>query len=116
MNIFNDDYITRKIEVNIAYGGKASYISVIRYKSAYVDSRYLLEQIVTPDNIAKLLCISKDELLNIMKNNFHGYLHYSQVYPRFTFKNLEDTVQAKEWIESIFLIDKLGDNKYVGQI
>lgn len=104
--------LTKHIEVNIEYK-RVAYINIIRYKHMFIESRYEKQQILGVSDIARICNISECDVINIVKNNFHGYLHYTQVYPRFVFKELRYAIEAKEWLESIFVMLKLEEQKYV---
>lgn len=106
--MFDDDMITKKIEIKISCG-YAVYLKIIRHKSYFTDSRYTSQQTLIADDIAKLLKMSKKELLDIVKQNFHGYSHNNQRYPCFTFKDYKYAKEAKDWFESLFLMVKLGE-------
>jgi 6-phosphogluconate dehydrogenase len=59
------------------------------------------------DRILKKLNINRNDFLQNIKNNFHGFENNKQNDPEIYFKNKNNAIQAKEWINSYLISYKL---------
>jgi len=105
------DKKTKRFEVATIYGPygrimlKVKHFYIYNWTFSYdFEDDFEKDEFITVKQLAEVIKLPVDSLVEILYKNFYGQTYNSNQYPTITFKKLEQAKEAKEWLESLLLM------------